>query len=79
MELLILFFTESSDLFLAPSFVRATWDCAHYPPDDFSGWNDSGPLVLVSFHVLHCTALSYYGRLLGQIWDFHGVAEYFLR
>jgi hypothetical protein len=37
MELLILFFAESSDLFLATSFVRATWDCAHYPPDDFSG------------------------------------------
>ena len=60
MELLILFFTESSDLFLAPSFVRATWDCAHYPPDDFSGWNDSGPLVLVSFHVRanHLSGLS---------------------
>jgi hypothetical protein len=38
MELLILFFAASFDLSLALSSVWATWDCAHYPPDDFSGW-----------------------------------------
>jgi hypothetical protein len=45
------------DLSLALSFVWATWDCTHYPPDNLSGWIDGGPLVPVSLHVLHCAAL----------------------
>ena len=40
MELLILFSAASFDLSLALSSVWATWICAHYPPDDFSGWID---------------------------------------
>jgi hypothetical protein len=58
MELLILFFAASLTFpYLALSFVWATWGCAHYPPDNLSGWIDGGPLVLVSLHVIHCAAL----------------------
>jgi hypothetical protein len=65
MELLILFSAASFDLLLALSSVWATWICAHYPPDDFSGWINGGPLVPVSLHVLHCTALP-------LLWPFAG-------